>query len=92
MSVVELTLKPADKASLGAQQRANKTATVEHNFTYHAPKAGHQEQYTALRAKAKELALLIVELTPASREQSVALTELESSIMWSNAAIARHGE
>lgn len=67
----------------------DKKATIEHNFTYHTPTEGQPEKYTALRAKAKELALLIVELTPASREQSVALTELETAIFWANAAIAR---
>lgn len=69
----------------------DKTAQIEQNFTYHAPKPGQPELYTQLRDKAKELALLIAELTPASREQSVALTELETAAFWANAAIARHG-
>jgi hypothetical protein len=68
----------------------DKIATIEHNFTYHSPKPGQPEKYTQLRDKAKELALLIVELTPPSREQSVALTELETAVFWSNAAIARN--
>jgi len=63
---------------------------IEHNFRYHAPKPGQPERYELLRAKAKEFALLILELTPASREQAIALTELETSVMWANAAIARH--
>ena len=67
----------------------NKIAQVEHNFTHHAPKEGQPEKYTQLRSKAKELALLILELTPASRERSVALTELETACFWANAAIAR---
>jgi len=67
----------------------SKHAMIEHNFTYHAPKPGQPELYTALRAKAKELALLIIDSTPASREQSVALTELETAVFWANAAIAR---
>ena len=65
---------------------------IESDFTYHSPKPGQPEKYTQLRDKAKELALLIVELTPASREQSIALTELETSVFFANAAIARHGE
>ena len=68
---------------------STKREMIEHNFTYHAPKPGQQETYTTLRAKAKELALLIEELTPASREQSLALTELETAVFWANAAIAR---
>jgi len=68
----------------------DKQQQIEHNFTYHAPKPGQPEKYTALRAKAKELALLIGDLTPASREQSVALTALETAVFWANAAIARN--
>jgi hypothetical protein len=63
---------------------------IETNFTYHAPKGDQVQRYEQLRDKAKELALLIVELTPLSREQSIALTELETSVMWTNAAIARN--
>lgn len=63
---------------------------IENNFTYHAPKPGQPEKYQKLREKAKELAYLIKELTPSSREQSVALTELETSVFWANAAIARN--
>jgi hypothetical protein len=63
---------------------------IERDFTYHAPKPGQQERYVALRDKAKELALLIVNLTPPSREQSLALTYLEQASMMSNAAIARN--
>jgi hypothetical protein len=63
---------------------------IERDFTYHAPKPGQPERYTALRDKAKELALLIVELTPVSREQSLALTQLEQSVFFANASIARN--
>lgn len=63
---------------------------LDRDFTYHAPKEGQPERYTQLRAKAKELAEMIVALTPASREQSLALTELETAIFWANAAIARN--
>jgi len=68
----------------------DKLAQIENNFTYHAPKLGQQEKYVALRDKGKELALLIVELTPASREQSLALTDLERCVMMANASIARN--
>lgn len=70
---------------------ADLNAQLENNFTYHAPKPGQPEKYQQLRDKAKELAYLITELTPKSREQSVALTELETAIFWANAAIARNG-
>lgn len=68
----------------------NKREQIERVFTYHPLKAGQQERYQALRAKAKELAYLIVESTPESREQSLALTDLERCVMQANAAIARN--
>jgi hypothetical protein len=63
---------------------------IERNFTYHAPKEGQPAKYEALRSKAKELAYLIDELCPTSRERSVAMTELETAVFWANAAIARN--
>lgn len=65
-------------------------ARIENNFIYHAPKLNQQERYGKLRDKAKELAHLINDLTPVSREQSLALTQLEDAVMWSNASIARN--
>lgn len=59
-------------------------------YTYHAPIGTQQKRYESLREKGKELAALILESTPKSREQSVALTHLETAIMWANAAIARN--
>ncbi len=64
---------------------------IERDFTYHAPTPEQVVNYTQLRDAYKALALLVVELTPASREQSLALTELEYSNMMANAAIARNG-
>jgi len=63
---------------------------IERDFTYHAPKAGQPQKYEQIRNKAKELALLITDLAPDSRERSLALTNLEQSSMWANAAIARN--
>lgn len=63
---------------------------IENNFKYHSPKEGQPEKYTAIREKAKELAYLIDELCPNSREKSIAFTQLETSVMWANAAIARN--
>jgi hypothetical protein len=63
---------------------------IENNFKYHALKEGQPEKYTAVREKAKELAYLIEALCPYSREKSVALTNLETAVMWANAAVARN--
>lgn len=62
----------------------------ENRFTYHKPKEGQPEKYEALREKAKELAYLIDELCPKSREQALALTNLEQAVFWANASIARN--
>jgi len=63
---------------------------LDNRFTYHAPKGDQPARYEALRALAKEFAAFIVVNTPASREQSVALTNLETAVFWANAAIARN--
>ena len=61
---------------------------IENTFTYHKPFGTQQDRYVEIRAKAKELAEIIVKDTPVSREQSVALTHLQTAIMFANAAIA----
>lgn len=63
---------------------------IVNNFTYHPPKEDQQERYAAIRQSASSLALDIVNNTPPSREQSLALTSLEQAVMWANAAIARN--
>jgi hypothetical protein len=63
--------------------------TIENNFIYHAPKEGQPEKYGRLRQKAKDMAYLIDELCPNSREKSLAMTKLEEATMWANASIAR---
>lgn len=65
---------------------------LENNFKYHAPKEGQPEKYEALHNKAKELAHMIDELCPNSREKSLAMTNLEQASMWANAAIARNDD
>lgn len=63
---------------------------IDQRFTYHPPKPGQPERYERIRNAAKEFAELIVAECPDSRERSVALTKLETSVMFANAAIARH--
>jgi hypothetical protein len=61
---------------------------VDTVFQYHAPHGNQQDRYGAIRQLAKQLAVLIQTTTPESREQSVALTNLQQTVMWANAAIA----
>jgi queuine/archaeosine tRNA-ribosyltransferase len=63
---------------------------IEKRFTYHPPKEGQPEKYTHIRNLARDLAYTIDQLCPDSREKSLALTKLEESVMWANAAIARN--
>lgn len=63
---------------------------IEKAFTYYTPKEGQPAVYTALRDKAKELALHFNDVVPNSREKSLAVTKLEEAVMWANAAIARN--
>ena len=61
---------------------------IENIFTYHAPFGDQAERYVKIRETAKELALVIMENCPDSREKSVALTKVQECVMWANASIA----
>lgn len=77
----EIPINPLSEADL---------ADLGKRFTYHAPKGTQPGKYVTLREHGKALAELIMRYTPKSREQSLALTKLEESIFWANAAIARN--
>jgi hypothetical protein len=66
---------------------------IENRFTHHPPEPENDQpaRYEQIRAKAKELALLINDLADDSREKSLAVTHAEEAVFWANAAIARHG-
>lgn len=70
------------------EQRTGKQ--IENSFVYHSPKEDQPDRYVRLREEAKNLVYSIVKNTPPSREQSLALTNLEQAIFWANAAIARN--
>ena len=61
---------------------------IENAFTYHTPSGDQLTRYRDLREKAKELAQMIQEHCPESREKSLALTNLQQTVMWANASIA----
>lgn len=66
---------------------------IENRFTYHPPEPenGQPARYEQIRGEAKKLALLIDDLADDSQEKSLAVTHLEETVFWANAAIARHG-
>ena len=57
-------------------------------FSYHAPKGDQADRYTQIRAKAKEFAFLILDLTPGCADQTAALRHLRETVYSANAAIA----
>ena len=65
-------------------------AEIEKRFTYHPPKGDQADRYHILREAAKVLAYNIQDKCPDSRERALAMTKLEESVMWANAAIARN--
>lgn len=79
-----------DRQRMRTQEREAMLRRLERDYTYHAPHGDQAERYETLRELGKTLAIAIVTLSPASREQSAALTNLETAIMFANAAIARN--
>lgn len=65
-------------------------ARIDGAFVYHPPQDDQGVRYNELRSEALNLAHRMAALCPYSRELSLALSSLEQSIMWANAAIARH--
>ena len=64
---------------------------IRKRFTYHPPKEGQPEQYDKIRATAFSFAVLLCDMVPDGREQALAITKLEETVMWANAGIARSG-
>lgn len=63
---------------------------LKNRFTYHKPKPESVPMFEQIRGRALDFAAQIEQLTPPSRERALALTKLEESVMWANAAIARN--
>lgn len=62
---------------------------LERRFNHHSPSEEGCANLSRMRAACLELALSIVAVVPYSREQSLALTDLETTMFWANAGIAR---
>ena len=62
--------------------------TVEHVFTYHTPSGDQSTRYSVIRNTARSLAHTILDNTPVSPEQTLALRRLQEVVMWANASIA----
>lgn len=65
-----------------------KNPSLDRIFTYHPPFGTQAERYVLIRDAAKAFATLGRDLTPPSREQSLALTDIQRACQMFNAAIA----
>ena len=61
---------------------------VVNDFGFHPANDVTRPKHEAIRDVFRKLAEFIIDTTPASREQSLALTALQEAAMWSNAAVA----
>lgn len=63
---------------------------IDNRFNFHPVKDESQKiAHETVREKCRELAEFINVMVPEGREKSLAITHLEETMMWSNAAIAR---
>jgi hypothetical protein len=67
-------------------------AEIDKRFDHQAPGAKKTPIHVEVRAAYKELAGELAESLPESREKSLAITALEESGFWAQAAIARNIE
>ena len=65
---------------------------LENWFTFHPVQPGQAEKYEAIRAAAKVFAAAIVDLTPASADQTAAIRHIRDAVFTANAAIACGGK
>ncbi len=61
---------------------------IENTLTYRSPKGTQADRYELIRQVARDLAHVIRQHAPDSREKSLAFTNLQQTVMWANAAIA----
>lgn len=61
-------------------------------FSYHAPEPEQVKHYNALREAARAFAEVILEHTPVSPDQTVAIRKVREAVMTANAAVALKGK
>lgn len=62
--------------------------SIERWFTYHSPKGNQPVRYEAIRSAGKDLALVIMNNCPESKEKTVAIRKIREAVMYANASIA----
>ncbi len=66
-----------------------KRELLEYNFVHRSPTKEQIKNYDTIRDNFKEIATLISEICPESREKTESLVNLEQAMFWANASIAR---
>jgi hypothetical protein len=67
-------------------------ADIRERFKFHPATPATGPKHDEVREKCRVLALWLAAALPPSRERSLALTSLQETMMWANAAIAIHTE
>lgn len=65
---------------------------LDNIFTYHAPNGDQLDRYARIRTAARQFAQVVVDNTPSSADQTVAIRKLSEAVMTANASIAREKE
>jgi hypothetical protein len=69
-----------------------KREDLDEIFTYHPPTEEQVVQYGSIRRAARAFALAILESTPPSPDQTVAIRKVREAVMVANASIALNGK
>lgn len=69
-----------------------KEKQIRNNYAKHEIGETQRHELDGIRHQVRNIALVINDVCPESREQSLALTKLEEAVMWAEAAIARNQE
>lgn len=65
---------------------------LDNIFKHHAPTSDDTVAYEKLRSSAKSFAQAIVDLTPASADQTAAIRKVREAVMTANSSIALKGQ
>lgn len=63
---------------------------IENRMTYHKPSEAGAGRHARLSAVFAEAMRVVAEECPPGREQSVAMTHIETAKMWASAGVARN--
>lgn len=77
---------------MNKEEAINSNAELAHRFKFHpATDDATKLRHEGVRSWCGQLAMALDDLLPDGREKALAMTNLEQTMMWSNAAIARAG-